>query len=161
MLPLVVLHTEVQAGPWVFVSLRRYSAWTGLWLCKTWMASSTLNHCLFLPVKMQRKHRKVGSQKRSGRRLYTYSRFYQLCWSCVGGASCPPILSVLQKDLETTNTEVHNQLLKHHRDGLFHLSGFAVKCHPSIAASSSTLFYICFIKHTRINVYSYFSLKFY
>lgn len=54
MLPLVVLHTEVQAGLQEFVSLRRYSAWTGLWLCKTWMASSTLNHCLFLPVQTER-----------------------------------------------------------------------------------------------------------
>lgn len=54
MLPLVVLHTEGQVGLQECVSLRRYSAWTGLWLCKTRMASSTLNHCLFLPVKTER-----------------------------------------------------------------------------------------------------------
>lgn len=60
-LPLVGLHTELQVGLQVFVSLRRYSAWTGLWLCRTRMASSTLNHFLFLPVKtFKRGHRGVG-----------------------------------------------------------------------------------------------------
>lgn len=51
LLPLVGLHTGPQVGLQVFVSLRRYSAWTGLWLCRTLMASSTLNHFLFLPAR--------------------------------------------------------------------------------------------------------------
>ena len=49
-LPLVGLQTGLQVGLQVFVSLCRYSAWTGLWLCSTLIASSTLNHFLFLPV---------------------------------------------------------------------------------------------------------------
>lgn len=31
-------------------SFSRYSAWTGLWHWRTLMASSTLNHSLFLPI---------------------------------------------------------------------------------------------------------------
>ena len=36
-------------------SFSRYSAWTGLWHWRTFMASSTLNHSLFLPEKHQMK----------------------------------------------------------------------------------------------------------
>lgn len=85
MLPLVVLHTEVQAGLRVFVSLRRYSAWTGLWLCKTRMASSTLNHCLFLPIRTEREHGKVGSQNPSARCLMWWILLIMLVVLCQRG----------------------------------------------------------------------------
>lgn len=38
-------------GPQRGVSLRRYSAWTGLWHCSTRIASSILNHFRFRPAK--------------------------------------------------------------------------------------------------------------
>lgn len=49
-LQLLGLYTGLQVGLQVFESLCRYSAWTGLWLCRTLMASSTVNHFLFLPA---------------------------------------------------------------------------------------------------------------